>query len=409
MGRIPEGFNLNPKLKALLAARAGLPQTKAVSYADCESLAYGTLLLEGTAVRVSGQDCRRGTFSHRHAVLRDTQTGEAYLPLNAMRELGRPGTDAPPGRTAPDGRKRQAQLCVHDSPISEYSILGYEYGYSLADPDMLVLWEAQFGDFYNGAQILVDQYIASGEIKWDRWSGLVMLLPHGYEGAGPEHSSARIERFLLLCANDNLQVVYPSTGPQMFHLLRRQVRRNFRKPLVIMTPKSMLRTPTGSIDELVTGHFREIIDDPMFVPGGSGSAAGVKRLILCTGKVFFELADRREKLGRSDVALVRVEQLYPMHAEMLKSTVARYPKAAELVWCQEEPRNAGAFLYMDDVLRNQLGYSKLTYIGRDACATPAVGSKHGHKVQQEQVIATAIGPLPEGKDAHGKAKAAAHA
>jgi 2-oxoglutarate dehydrogenase E1 component len=391
LGRVPDGFNVNPKLKVLLQARANLPQTKAVSYADCESLAYGTLLLEGTAVRVSGQDCRRGTFSHRHAVLRDMDTGHPFTPLNHMRELGRPGTETPPMSVASDGRTRQAQICVHDSPISEYSVLGYEYGYSLADPHMLILWEAQFGDFYNGAQILVDQYLAAGEIKWDRWSGVVLLLPHGYEGAGPEHSSSRMERFLQLCANDNMQVVYPSTGPQMFHLLRRQQKRNFRKPLIVMTPKSMLRTATGSIDELVTGRFREIIDDPMFE---AMAPKDVRRLILCSGKVYFELAERRDKLGRKDTAIIRIEQLYPMHSQMLRQILARYPKSAELIWCQEEPRNAGGYLYMDDLLRNQLGYERLSYIGREASATPAVGSKHGHKVQQEQVITEAIGAAP---------------
>ena len=391
MGHVPEGFNLNPKLKPLLASRAGLLQSKQVSYADCESLAYGTLLLEGTAVRLSGQGCRRGTFSHRPAVVRDMRTGEPYMPLNHMRDVGRPGTEAPPLSKGPDGKPRQAQLCVHDSPISEYSVMGYEYGYSLADPDMLVLWEGQFGDFYNGAQIMVDQYLAAGEVKWSRWSGLVLLLPHGYEGAGPEHSSARIERFLLLCGDDNMQVVYPSTGPQMFHLLRRQVRRNFRKPLVIMTPKSMLRTQTGSIDELVSGRFQEVIDDPAFAGGGTQV---VKRLILCTGKVYFELHERREKLGRKDIALVRIEQLYPMHEQMLRQVIGRYPKTAELVWCQEEPRNAGAYLYMDDVVRHQLGLAGLKYIGRETSATPATGSKHAHKVQQEEVIAAAIGSLP---------------
>jgi 2-oxoglutarate dehydrogenase E1 component len=393
LGTVPEGFNLNPKLKGLLSGRANLPQTKAVSYADCETLAYGTLLLEGTAVRVSGQDVRRGTFSHRHAVLRDTQTGEPYMPLNHMREVGRPGTDMPPGSLSLDGHPRQSLLCVHDSPISEYSILGFEYGYSLADPNMLVLWEAQFGDFYNGAQIMVDQYLASGEIKWDRWSGVVLLLPHGYEGAGPEHSSARLERFLLLCANDNIEVVYPSTGPQMFHLLRRQVRRKFRKPLICLTPKSMLRVATGSIDELVTGRFQEVIDDPKFA--GGASAKDVKRVVLCSGKVYFELADRRDKIGRGDIAIVRVEQFYPLHAAALKDIINRYPKNAELVWCQEEPRNAGGYLYMDDCVRNQLGIAKLGYIGREASATPAVGSKHAHKDQQEAVIAKAIGPLSE--------------
>jgi 2-oxoglutarate dehydrogenase E1 component len=405
LGRVPEGFNLHPKLKGLLSARAGLPQTRAVSYADCETLAYGTLLLEGTAVRLSGQDCRRGTFSHRHGVLRDQVTGEPYMPLNNMREVGRPGTDAPPRSLGMDGKPRQALCCIHDSPISEYSVMGFEYGYSLADPDMLVLWEGQFGDFYNGAQIMVDQYLAAGEIKWNRWSGLVLLLPHGYEGAGPEHSSCRLERFLQLCANDNIQVVYPSTGPQMFHLLRRQVRRSFRKPLIVATPKSMLRTPTGTIDELVSGRFREVLDDPKFV---SADTSSVKRVMLCSGKFYFELADRRDKLGRMDTALVRVEQFYPMDAAQLQQIIARYPKGAELIWCQEEPRNAGAYLFMDDVLRNQLAYPKLTYIGREASATPAVGSKHAHKDQQEAVLTAAIGPISAAKSKESAAVAAKH-
>jgi 2-oxoglutarate dehydrogenase E1 component len=396
LGRVPDDFHINPKLKALLDARANLPQTRQISYADAESLAYGTLLLEGTAVRISGQDVRRGTFSHRHAVFRDTETGHPYIPLNHMRELGRPGTDQPPRSIGADARTRQAQFCVHDSPLSEYSVLAFEYGYSLGDPDMLVLWEAQFGDFDNGAQIIIDQYLAAAEIKWERWSGLTMLLPHGYEGAGPEHSSARLERFLLLCANDNLQVVYPSTAPQMFHLLRRQVRRNFRKPLIVMTPKSMLRTPTGTIDELTTGRFQEIIDDPAFVSGG-GKRDGVKQIALCSGKLYFELAERREKLSRKDIALIRVEQLYPLHKEMLKGILASYPKTAKVAWVQEEPRNAGAFLYMDDALRNQIGVAAVEYIGREASATPATGSKHAHKVQQEQVLTKAVGALPTGK------------
>ncbi|MFN0130991.1 MAG: 2-oxoglutarate dehydrogenase E1 component [Phycisphaerales bacterium] len=410
LGRVPDGFNLNPKLSKLLESRGGLPRTRAISYADAESLAYGTLLLEGTAVRLSGQDCRRGTFSHRHAVLRDMETGEAYMPLNTMREVGQPGTPTPPRSMQADGRTRQARLCVYDSPLSEYSVLGFDYGYSLADPDMLVLWEAQFGDFNNGAQITIDQYIASGEIKWDRWSGLVMLLPHGYEGAGPEHSSARLERFLLLCANDNMQVVYPSNAAQVFHVLRRQVKRNFRKPLIMMTPKSLLRTNTSTIDELSNGRFHEIIDDPAFDASTPWlieprpaplDRAAVKRVILCTGKFYYELADRRAKLARKDVALIRVEQFYPLHTQLLAAILARYPKATEVVWSQEEPRNAGAFLYMDDALRNTADEAlrkdarlkTLVYIGREACATPAAASKHVHKEQQEAIISRAVGPM----------------
>jgi 2-oxoglutarate dehydrogenase E1 component len=406
LGRVPEGFNVNPKLKSLLEGRGSLLKTKSISYADAETLAYGTLLLEGTAVRLSGQDCRRGTFSHRHAVLRDTQTGEPYTPLNTMREVGQPGTDAPPRSPGADGKPRQAKLCVYDSPLSEYAVMGFDYGYSLADPDMLVCWEGQFGDFYNGAQIIVDQYLASAEVKWERWSGLVLLLPHGYEGAGPEHSSARLERFLQLCGNDNIQVVYPTAAAQMFHLLRRQVRRNFRKPLVVMTPKSLLRTATGSIDELVGGGFREIIDD-----ASVQDPKAVRRVVLCSGKIYFELAERREKLGRRDVAIVRVEQLYPLHREMLRGVLARYPRGVELLWAQEEPRNAGAYLFMDDMLRTQLGVEKLGYVGRDASASPAVGSKTAHKHQQEAILTKAVGALPAGagktKDASKPAPPAA--
>jgi len=398
LGRIPEGFNLNPKLKVLLESRASLPTSRQISYADGESLALGTLLLEGTAVRISGQDCRRGTFSHRHAVLRDTQTNEPYTPLNAIREVGNPGTDTPPLSKGPDGRPRQARLCVYDSPLSEYAVLGFDYGYSLADPNMLICWEGQFGDFCNGAQIIIDQYIASAEIKWDRWSGLVMLLPHGYEHAGPEHSSARLERFLQLCASDNMQVVVPTTGAQIFHLLRRQVRRNFRKPLIVMTPKGALRTITSTIDELTSGHFKETIDDPAFASGALAKK-DVKRLILCSGKIYFELAERREKLARKDVAIVRLEQLYPLHTEQLSKVLAGYPKGVELVWAQEEPRNAGAFTHIDDALRTRLGVQSLAYIGRDASASPAVGSKHISKDQQESILTRAIGALPESKAA----------
>jgi 2-oxoglutarate dehydrogenase E1 component len=406
LGRVPAGFHVNPKLKNLLDGRANLPRTKAISYADAESLAYGTLLLEGTAVRVSGQDVRRGTFSHRHAVLRDTETGEPYTPLNHMRELGRPGTDAPPRSVASDGRTRQAQFCVHDSPLSEYAVVGFEYGYSLGDPDMLVCWEAQFGDFANGAQIVIDQYLASAEAKWDRWSGLVMLLPHGYEGMGPEHSSARLERFLQLCGNDNFQVVYPTTAPQVFHMLRRQVRRNFRKPLIVMTPKSLLRTATGSIDELVSGRFQEILDDPAFRPG-ERTRGSVKTVLLCTGKIYSELVERREKLGRKDLAIVRVEQLYPLNKAMLADILGSYPRGVKLAWVQEEPRNAGAFTYMSDALIHQLGLPPVEYIGREASATPATGSKHAHKAQQEQILARAVGELPEAKASDGKARPAA--
>jgi 2-oxoglutarate dehydrogenase E1 component len=420
LGRVPEGFNVNPKLldnpklktRGLLSQRAALATSAEIAHADAELLALGTLLLEGIPVRLSGQDSRRGTFSQRHAVLRDFHSGEPYEPLNNMREIGTPGIKGQePGDKGSDGRSRQARMCVYDSPLSEESVLGFDYGYSMADPHMLVCWEAQFGDFNNGAQVIIDQYLASSELKWERWSGLVMLLPHGYEGAGPEHSSARLERFLLLCADDNMEVVYPTTAAQHFHMLRRQVMRKFRKPLIVMTPKSMLRVPTSTADDLVRGTFQEIIDDPHFA-GDNGSKAGdrkkVRRVILCSGKIYHELAARREQIGREDVAIIRVEQLYPLHTELLKSTLAKYPTAAEKVWVQEEPKNAGAWQYMVLAVKEQLGV-ELSYIGRDASASPAVGSKHAHKDQQEALVTAAIGAKPEARagDAKPAAKAAA--
>ena len=354
LGTVPDGFNVNRKLKPLLKSRSELLDTGEISYADAEALAYGTLLIEGHPIRLSGQDCRRGTFSHRHAVLRDSETGEPYMPLNNMREMGAPGTDEEPRSAGSDGKARQARLCVYDSPLSEAAVLGFDYGYSLADPEMLVLWEAQFGDFVNGAQVIIDQFISTAEQKWQRWSGLVMLLPHGYEGQGPEHSSARLERFLKLCGGENMQVAYPSTAGQAFHMLRRQVKRKFRKPLVVMTPKSMLRVPTSSASELTTGHFREFLDDPAFASGTRDRSA-VKRIVLCCGKLYHELAERRDAAGREDIAIVRVEQLYPFHEAMLSEILSQYPADAERVYAQEEPRNMGGYLFISDQIMTKLG------------------------------------------------------
>jgi 2-oxoglutarate dehydrogenase E1 component len=393
LGRVPEGFTVNPKLKGLLEERAGLVESGQVSHANGELLALGTLLLDNIPIRLSGQDSRRGTFTQRHAVVRDFNSGEPYVGLNHMRDLSDPAGDRE--QKGPDGRTKQARFCVYDSPLSEYSVMGFDYGYSMADPNMLVMWEAQFGDFANTAQVMVDQYLAASEIKWHRWSGLVLLLPHGYEGAGPEHSSCRLERYLQLCADDNMQVVYPTTGAQMFHLLRRQVKRPFRKPLIVATPKSMLRTPTARIEELTRGSFQECMDDPAFT--GDGDRKKVKRVIVCSGKVYYELAERRRVLGRTDIAIVRLEQLYPFHEELVREILDRYPKAAERVYVQEEPRNAGCYLYVADVFRERLG-TNLAYIGRDPSATPAVGSKRADKYQQEAVISAAIGPKPKDAD-----------
>ena len=407
LGRTPEGFGVNTKLKGLLEARARLGEKGIISYADAEVLAIGTLLLEGIPVRLSGQDCRRGTFTQRHAVLRDAETGVAYVPLNHMREVGQPGTDQPIGSAGSDGKARQARFCVYDSPLSEESVMGFDYGYSLADPNMLVCWEGQFGDFVNGAQVVIDQYLVSSEAKWDRWSGLVLLLPHGYEGAGPEHSSGRLERFLALCADENMEVINPTTGAQIFHALRRQVKRNFRKPLIVMTPKSLLRKETSSVEELMSGSFQEVIDDPKFTgafmpPAAGGAEAkggkagksaerkGVKRVVLCSGKVFWDLWERREEVGKAEVAVVRVEQYYPLHAKALSAILEKYPKGAEKVWVQEEPRNAGAWMFVQDAVRAELGV-ELRYIGRPASASPAVGSKTAHKHEQDKILTEAVG------------------
>ncbi len=412
MARVPEGFNVNPKLKGLLDQRAALTTPKDdannISHADAEQLAVGTLLLEGVPVRLSGQDCRRGTFTQRHAVLRDFTTGKPYIPLNNMREMGLPGSiESEPGTVAADGKKRQARFCVYDSPLSEASVLGFDYGYSLADPNMLVMWEGQFGDFVNGAQVMIDQYLVSSEIKWDRWSGMVLLLPHGYEGAGPEHSSCRIERFLQMAAQDNIEMVIPSTAAQTFHMLRRQVMRTFRKPLIVATPKKMLRDFTSRVEELVSGQFHEILDDPMFSPttgtGAKNKAAdrkGVKKIYLCAGKFYHELAERRALLKRTDIAIVRVEQPYPLHAKRLEEILASYPKTADKVWAQEEPRNAGCWTFISDAVKDVLKI-ELGYIGREASASPATGSKHQHYHEQDAILTKAIGPKPkDAKDAH---------
>ncbi len=417
LGRVPEGFNVNPKLKSLLEGRANLPTKGVISYADSEILAFGTLLLEGHPVRLSGQDCRRGTFTQRHAVLRDATTGQPYTPLNNIREIGEPGKGKEIGTPGPDGKPRQAKLCVYDSPLSEVSVMGFDYGYSLADPNMLVCWEGQFGDFVNGAQVIIDQYLCCSEQKWDRWSGLVLLLPHGYEGAGPEHSSGRLERFLQSCADDNMQVINPSTGAQIFHALRRQVRRNFRKPLIVMTPKSLLRKETSRVEELINGRFQEVIDDPRFAPTvgvkSDGSTSnqgklldkkGVKNVLLCSGKLYWELAERRDELAKNDTAIVRLEQFYPLNAAALKGVLDSYPKTAKRVWVQEEPRNMGAYLFVRDAVQATLGFD-LPYIGRPASASPAVGSKHVHKHEQEDILEEAVGKAPPKKDAKDAPKA----
>jgi len=377
---LPTGFTLHPQLVKVMHGRhEAVRQRKTVDWATAEALAFGTLLLEGIPVRLSGQDSRRGTFSQRHAVLVDYHTGAEYYPLAHL-------------------SPHQAPFEVYDSSLSEAAILGFEYGYSLDDPYTLVLWEAQFGDFANGAQVIIDQFLISGESKWNRSSGLVLLLPHGYEGQGPEHSSARPERFLQMCAEDNIQVCYPTTPAQYFHLLRRQMKRPFRKPLVVLTPKSLLRLPQAQspVAELEAGHFREVLDDP------SANPEVVTRVLLCTGKIYYELLRHREQLQTVTVALVRLEQLYPWPEEQLGAILARYRRCREWLWVQEEPQNMGAWSFVEPRLR-AMGFP-VEYVGRDAGASPATGSFHVHQREQQLLVEGAFAttlPTPIGPGSTG--------
>jgi 2-oxoglutarate dehydrogenase E1 component len=367
LARVPEHFTVNPKIARQLDARLKeMREGGPVDWAFAEALAFGSLLLEGTPVRLSGQDSRRGTFSQRHAVLYDAVTGQPYFPLNEL---------------APD----QASFTAYDSLLSEAAVLGFEFGFSLDAPDTLVLWEAQFGDFVNGAQVIIDQFLVASSSKWQRDSGLVLLLPHGYEGQGPEHSSARPERFLQLCGEDNMQVAYPSTPAQYFHILRRQVKRNFRKPLVLLTPKSLLRhkAAVSPVDELTGGHFLEVIDDATVDP------ARVRRVVLCSGKVYYDLGEQRARAGAENVAVVRVEQFYPFPIEPIRRVLARYRKAKEFVWAQEESLNMGFWSFMEPRLR-ALG-CEVKYVGRDTSASPATGSRHVHLREQKELVEAAIG------------------
>ncbi len=334
-----------------------------LDWAMGELLAYATLMNEGYPVRVSGQDVERGTFSHRHAVIRLEDSEEQYVPLNNISD-------------------KQAPFYIYNSLLSEYGVLGFEYGYSFASPDSLVIWEAQFGDFGNGAQIIIDQYLSSAEDKWRRMNGLVMLLPHGYEGQGAEHSSARLERFLQLCAEHNMQIANCTTPANFFHLLRRQMHRDFRKPLVVFTPKSLLRHPkcVSEIAELTNGGFQEVIDD------AKATAKSIRRVVFCSGKVYYDLLERQEADKESGVAVVRVEQLYPFPQKQLDAIVAKYKNAAELVWLQEEPENMGAWSYL---LRTWTNVD-LKLISRDACASPATGSHKQHDKEQHALIEKAF-------------------
>ncbi|HZC59220.1 MAG TPA: 2-oxoglutarate dehydrogenase E1 component, partial [Chthoniobacterales bacterium] len=363
--RLPDGLVLQPQVKKLVLDRRRNQHQGGGPYdwSFAEALAFGTLLVEGTPVRLSGQDSRRGTFSQRHCVLYDTTTFKRYFPLANLKE-------------------GQARFCVYNSMLSEAAVLGFDYGYSLDFPNMLCLWEAQFGDFVNGAQVIIDQFIVSSESKWQRPSGIVLLLPHGYEGQGPDHSSARLERFLQLCAEDNIQVCNLTTPAQYFHVLRRQVRRDFRKPLIIMTPKSLLRNEraTSRLEDFTESAFQPIIG-----PTLSGKAEDVERLILCSGKVYYDLAAYVESNQIRNTALVRVEQLYPLDLERLGKTLSDVSHAKKWVWCQEEPRNMGAWSYIAPVLTRIAGH-EIEYAGRPAAASTAVGSKAWHDQQQNELV-----------------------
>jgi multifunctional 2-oxoglutarate metabolism enzyme len=370
---VPEGFHINPKMVSQLSRRARMGEGQApLDWGFAELLAFGTLGLEGHAVRLSGQDSGRGTFSQRHAILYDTQTGRPWAPLSDLTQTaeGRPLVE------------------VFDSSLSEQGVMGFEYGYSVVARGALVAWEAQFGDFSNGAQVIIDQFIAPGVDKWQQPSRLVLLLPHGYEGQGPEHSSARLERYLQLCAGNNMQVCYPTTPAQYFHLLRRQVKQEAARPLVVMTPKSLLRLPaaTSAIAELESGGFRPVIDDAEIKDRGA-----VLRVVLCAGKVYYDLNAARLKTDDRRVALVRVEQLYPFPERALREVFASYPNATQLVWAQEEPRNMGGWTFVEPRLTNIMGRCERPhYVGRDASASPATGSYAVHEAEQRRLVDQAL-------------------
>ena len=368
---VPDGFHVNPKMVGQLARRAKMGDgSLPLDWAFAEAVAFGSLVIDGTRVRLSGQDSGRGTFSQRHAVLFDTQTGNSWAPLSELKSESNPA----------------ARFEVFDSSLSEEGVLGFEYGYTVIAQDALVLWEAQFGDFGNGAQTIIDQYIAASEDKWKQTSRVVMLLPHGYEGQGPEHSSARLERYLQMCAENNLQVCYPTTPAQYFHMLRRQVQPGMERPLIVMTPKSLLRLPAAasSIDDLVNGGFQPLIDDAEI-----SDPQVVKRVVLCSGKVYYDLIEARKKREERNVAIVRLEQFYPFPATAIRETLARYPNSTQLVWAQEEPQNMGGWTFVQDRLELLLS-ERPKYVGRSASASPATGSYAIHQREQTELVTEAL-------------------
>jgi 2-oxoglutarate dehydrogenase E1 component len=367
---LPEGFTLHPRVARIIGDRARMyAGDQPLDWGAAEMLAYAALLADGHHLRLTGQDSGRGTFFHRHAVLHDQSADRRHVALASLAE-------------------GQGRCRVTDSVLSEEAVLGFEYGYATTDPETLVIWEAQFGDFANGAQVIIDQFIASGEAKWQRLCGMVLLLPHGYEGQGPEHSSARLERFLQLSAEQNGLVCVPSTPAQMFHLLRRQMQRALRKPLVVMTPKSLLRhrLATSTLAEVTGGHFEELLDDPAIADPGS-----VRRIVLCSGKVYYDLVEQRQRDAVEGVAIARIEQLYPFPVEEYSALLARYPRALDVVWCQEEPQNQGAWYQIRHWLQAPLGVQHtLLYAGRESSAAPATGIHALHELQQAALVRAAL-------------------
>jgi len=367
LNQVPNDFNLHPKLKRLLEKRlTTVEKGTGIDWANAEALAFASLLSEGVPIRLSGQDVARGTFSHRHSVLTDAKTGRLFTPLNAL-------------------GNGQARFAVYNSHLAEVGVLGFEYGYAIAQPHGLTIWEAQFGDFVNNAQATIDLFIASGESKWQRLCGLVMLLPHGLEGLGPEHSSARLERFLQLCAEDNIQVCNLTTPAQYFHLLRRQVKAEYRKPLVIMTPKSLLRHPlaVSNLSEMTTGSFQVVMDDPVKPEKPS-------RMLLCSGKIYYQLVQRRQEINATDIAIIRLEQLYPFPEDRIKQLTKRFKTVKNWVWVQEEPENMGAWQFVRSRLENITG-KPLKFIGRAAAASPATGFPMIYKQDQATISDQAVG------------------
>jgi 2-oxoglutarate dehydrogenase E1 component len=366
--QFPDGFKANKKIiRQLNTKLKAFKADSGIDWGMGEALAFGSLLMDGTPVRLSGQDSERGTFSHRHAVLYDNETRERYVPLL-------------------DLQKEQANFCVHNSLLSEAAVLGFDYGYSLDYPQMLSIWEAQFGDFVNGAQVIIDQFLTCSESKWGRLSGLVMLLPHGYEGQGPEHSSARLERFLQACAENNIQVCNLTTPAQYFHVLRRQMKREFKKPLIIMAPKSLLRHKecVSKVENFTDNEFWSILDDETV------TKKTAKRIVLCSGKVYYDLSAYRDANNIKDTAIVRIEQFYPLNADLLQRIMANYPKAQDVVWCQEEPKNMGGWTFIAPRLMETLERMP-RYAGRPEAASPAVGSLAMHKHEQAKLVNEAFG------------------